>query len=293
MGAVFMKFGRVPTTDRILRLRPMRGARIAIVRRRMSATTDYKRAAIEQWTADPCGSAAGEPGTREYFEALLEARAQHAPWISSALDYAGARGLRVLDVGCGQGIDVARYALAGANVTGIDLTPRHVALARSHMAALGLDAEIVQGDAERLPFADGTFDRASSTGVLHHTPDMPAALREIRRVLRPGGRARIVVYNKRSLHYWVNQFLRAGILQRQLLRDRSMVAVLSRNVEYSTVGATPLVRAYTPRRIRRLLRASGFASVRTYVRQFDVEDAFLYHGLADRFERLRDPRVLD
>ena len=100
--------------------------------------------------------------------------------MPAALGYDEARGLRVLDVGCGQGIDVYRYALAGAQATGIDLTPRHVELARRHLSAMRLDAEIVEGDAESMPFGDATFDRVSSNGVLHHTPDLPAALREIR-----------------------------------------------------------------------------------------------------------------
>src|SRR3954447_5651040 len=248
----------------------------------MSVTTDYKQAAIEQWTADPCGSAAGEPGTREYFEALLRARTAYAPWMDSALDYAGARGLRVLDVGCGQGIDVARYALAGAHATGIDLTPRPVALARSHTAALGLEAEIVQGDAETLPFADATFDRVSSNGVLHHTPDMPAALREIRRVLRPGGRATVIVYNRQSFHYWLEQVLVSGVLQGGIRDEGSMSAVLSRNVEVSSIGARPLVNVYTPREMRRHLADAGFVGARASMAHFQPGDTFITGMLAAR-----------
>ncbi|MBA3476038.1 MAG: hypothetical protein H0T10_04715, partial [Actinobacteria bacterium] len=88
---------------------------------------DYKAAAVEQWTADPCGSsiAEGEQGSRSYFENLVRGRFEYGPWMPAALGYDETRGLRVLDVGCGQGIDVYRYALAGAQATGIDLTPRH------------------------------------------------------------------------------------------------------------------------------------------------------------------------
>src|SRR5262245_3000812 len=168
----------------------------------MSSLAPEKQAAIEQWTADPCGpeELEGEPGSRPYFERLLRGRAEYGPWFAEALDYMGARGLRVLDVGCGQGIDVANYALNGAEATGVDLTPRHVELAQQHLEAMGLGAEVVQGDAEALPFDDASFDRVSSNGVLHHTPDMVAALREIRRVLRVGGEATVIVYNRRSFH---------------------------------------------------------------------------------------------
>lgn len=113
---------------------------------------------------------------------------------------------------------------------------------------MGLEAEIVEGDAENLPFEDARFDRVSSNGVLHHTPDMPAALREVRRVLKPGGEARIIVYNRHSFHYWLTQVLYEGVLRGGLLKERSMEGVLSRGVEYSSIGARPLVRVYSPSR---------------------------------------------
>lgn len=261
----------------------------------MSAETDHKQAAIEQWTADPCGPEANgaQPGTRPYFETQLAGRRGYAPWMDEALDYSGSVGLRVLDVGCGQGMDVANYAMAGAEATGIDLTPRHAELARLHLAAMDLRAEIVIGDAERMPFEDDRFARVSSNGVLHHTPDMGAALREIRRVLKPGGEARIIVYNRSSFHYWLNQVLFRGILRGELVRERSMAGVLSSGVEQSSIGARPLVRVYSPRRLRSMMRDAGFGAVATDVRHFNVSDTFVTQALEPRVSALRDPKVLD
>jgi ubiquinone/menaquinone biosynthesis C-methylase UbiE len=234
----------------------------------------WKTAAIECWTADPCGAstAAGEPGSREYFERLLQSRREYGPWMAEALDYAGSDGLDVLDVGCGQGIDLANYAKAGARVTGIDLTPRHVELATPHLRALEMSGEAVVGDAESLPFPDESFDRVSSNGVLHHTPDMPAALREIHRVLRPGGEARIIVYNRNSFHYWLTQFLWHGLLQGRLVRAHSLDGVMSETVEYTTTGARPLVHAYTPRDVRTMMAEARFRDVRSFVRHFQPND---------------------
>jgi ubiquinone/menaquinone biosynthesis C-methylase UbiE len=186
---------------------------------------------------------------------------------------------------------VARYAAAGARVTGIDLTPRHVELAEAHLASAGLDARVVAGDAERLPFDDRSFDLTSSNGVLHHTPDILAALREMRRVLRPGGMTTVIVYNRSSLHYWCNQVLYEGVWRRRLLSEGSMDAVLSGGVEYSSISARPLVRVYRPRELRALLRDAGFADVTTVVRHFQPSDAFPVAALARWFPRLRDPRV--
>ncbi len=261
----------------------------------MASPTDHKQASIEQWTADPCGSsvADGEPGSRTYFEHLLEARHDYAPWMRDALGYDDTSGLAVLDVGCGQGIDLYHYATAGARATGIDLTPRHCELARLHLDVMGLEAEVVNGDAELLPFADATFDRVSSNGVLHHTPDMPAALREVHRVLRPGGEARIIVYNRRSLHYWINQVVYQGIIRRGLLEEKSMEGVLSRGVEYSSIGARPLVRVYSPREMRLLMEEAGFATFSSSVRHFRTTDTFVTHLLAPRIPALRDEKLLD
>jgi ubiquinone/menaquinone biosynthesis C-methylase UbiE len=178
-------------------------------------------------------------------------------------------------VGCGQGIDLAEFGLRGARVTGIDLTPRHVELAREHLASLQVDGEVVLGDAESLPFPDASFDRVTSNGVLHHTPDIQAALREIHRVLRPGGDARILVYNRNSLHYWLQQVLYTGLVAGELWRTRSMQQILSAGVERSSIGARPLVRVYSRRQMRRLFRAAAFGHCSTSVRHFRPEDTFV------------------
>jgi ubiquinone/menaquinone biosynthesis C-methylase UbiE len=253
-----------------------------------------KAAAIRQWTADPCGPVTSEePGTRAYAEALIAGRRAYAPWFSRALDYRGAAGLKVLDVGCGQGMDVIEYARAGANVTGIDLTPRHVELASRNAAALGLRAEILDGDAEKLPFSDKTFDRVSSNGVLHHTPDIEGALREIRRVLKSGGEARVLVYNRRSFHYWLTQVLWYGIRHGQLVSERSMAGVLSRNVERSSIGARPLVRVYSPAQVRRLMQSAGFTDVATSVGGFNAPDTPITDVLERRTSLLENPARLE
>jgi ubiquinone/menaquinone biosynthesis C-methylase UbiE len=199
----------------------------------------------------------------------------------------------VLDVGCGQGIDVYCFAAAGASVTGIDLTPRHIELARRHLAAMNTDAQIVEGDAEALPFPDAAFDRVSSNGVLHHTPDIQAALSEIRRVLKPAGQATIVVYNRNSLHYWLYQFAERGLLRGGLVKERSMSRVLSSSVEYSSIGARPLVRVYTAKHVRRLLAQAGFEAVTTGVRHFRAVDTRITSVLARWVQPLENPRLLD
>jgi ubiquinone/menaquinone biosynthesis C-methylase UbiE len=98
----------------------------------------------------------------------------------------------LLDLGCGGGFDafVAAFMVGPAGrVVGVDLSPEMLAVAESARAAAGLSTvEFRQADVEALPFPDATFDVALSNGVLNMIPDKPAALREVFRVLKPGGR---------------------------------------------------------------------------------------------------------
>jgi ubiquinone/menaquinone biosynthesis C-methylase UbiE len=101
---------------------------------------------------------------------------------------------RVLDVGCGTGRLAERLADAGGarSVVGIDFSAGMLAHAAERIAPLqaltNVATSLVRGDATRLPFADGSFDAAVSTEAFHWFPDQDAALRDLRRVLRPNGR---------------------------------------------------------------------------------------------------------
>ncbi len=243
---------------------------------------EAKAQAVLCWTVAPCGPSIPDlpPGSKPYFEELVASRRDYAPWITEALHYSASRGLDVLDVGSGQGIDAYEYASSGARVVGIDLTPRHVELAALHLAATGLSARFVQGDAESMPFSDDSFDVVSSNGVLHHTPDIGAALAECLRVLRPGGTFTVLLYNRRSFYYWITQAFMNGIVGGVLLRGGSMSGVLSASVEAgSALGARPLVCAYSPGEVRGLLESAGFESVEVAKRHFRIGDVPVIHRL--------------
>jgi SAM-dependent methyltransferase len=115
--------------------------------------------------------------------AVTEALELHA-----ILDLAGElRGARVLDVGCGDGALACAAALRGAQVTGVDPDPAMLAAARSRAARVGVEATFLEGQTERLPFPDAAFDVAAAITVLCFVSDAPSAMREMARVLRPGG----------------------------------------------------------------------------------------------------------
>jgi SAM-dependent methyltransferase len=157
------------------------------------------------WQAHPCGTkfSDAEIGTREFFE-RLEAHRYEKEWhIAEAAQFANARGFKVLEIGCGLGTDGAQFAKAGADYTGVDLTDAAVELARKRFELFGLKGEFQVADAENLEFPDESFDVVYSHGVLHHTPDIKAAVREIHRVLKPGGRVIVMLYHRGSYNYRV------------------------------------------------------------------------------------------
>jgi len=158
------------------------------------------------WQANPCGVkfADAAPGTRRFYE-LVEAHRYTKEWhIPIAAGFEKARSQKVLEIGCGLGTDGAQFAEAGADYTGVDLTDAAVELARRRFELFGLSGKFQTADAENLDFADESFDLVYSHGVLHHTPDTAKAVKEVHRVLRPGGRAMVMLYHRGSYNYRIN-----------------------------------------------------------------------------------------
>jgi len=159
----------------------------------------------EFWNANPlCAEAVPyAPGSAEFFAFYDRLReANEPPAFSLALhEYPRFLGKKVLDVGCGNGYVLGKYALEGARVTGIDLTETAVSISRKRFALAGLRGEFLVGNAETLPFGDETFDCACSMGVLHHTPDTARAVGEIHRVLKRDGRLIVMFYHRNSATY--------------------------------------------------------------------------------------------
>ena len=175
---------------------------------------------------------------------------------------------RVLDLGCGPGALVALLAERGATAVGIDLVEAHVAEARAGLEALGLEAEVMVGDAERLPLDDGSFDRVVSNNALQFTARFDRALMEAFRVLRPGGELALVVYHRGSIYYWWWFFLVNGLLKGELRHTRSMERTIGRNIPWAPARSNLSARAMSRRGLADQIRAAGFSSVKTLVRGF-------------------------
>ena len=230
----------------------------------------YKDRVQDQWNRNPVGSQharASQPDTLEWFLEIERHRyGEYAPWMPEVMEFRVHGGRDVLEIGGGTGTDLAQFAANGARVTDVDLAAGHLRLAEENFRLRGLRGTFVHHDAESLPFGDASFDVVYSNGVLHHTPNTAAVVREVHRVLRPGGRAIVMLYAEDSLHYWRKLVWRLGV-KGGMLERMSMGEIMSRQVERSATGARPLVKVYTARRARALFDA--FQDVEILQRQLE------------------------
>jgi ubiquinone/menaquinone biosynthesis C-methylase UbiE len=221
------------------------------------------------WTRNPMSYDVDAPishpdDSPEYFRELdsrifhprymrLTADASGKPF-SLYVDFDALRGRDVLEVGCGSGIAVQLFAEAGANVTAVDLTDWAVATTSRRLAAFGLEGDVRQADAEKLPFADESFDLVFSWGVIHHTSDMGRALRELVRVCRSGGNIVLMIYHRRSLFF---------LAYRGLQRFLPIARRLGLHFEGARAGETEglVARHFTRPELRRLLEAEGLEEI--------------------------------
>src|SRR2546423_7877221 len=257
------------------------------------ANEELKERVRAFWQTHPCGTkfSVAEIGTRNFYERIEKHRYEKEWHIPEAADFAAAKGLRVLEIGCGMGTDGAQFAQAGAVYTGVDLTDAAIKLARKRFELSGLQGNFQVADAENLKFPDESFDLVYSHGVLHHTPDTARAIREIHRVLKQGGRAIVMLYHRGSYNYRVGiRVLRragAGLLKSEAgirlvhrlsgepvdslrehassLRNANGNFAAAELLNQSTDGAgNPLARVYSRREERELLKNFRAVELLTY-----------------------------
>jgi len=191
-------------------------------------------------------------GSRGFFDDLDQYHFEKLHHLLRLVDFDGYRGQMVLEVGCGAGVDLARFAKGGALVTGVDLAPSAIDLARANFGQQGLRGEFQVANGEQLPFPDDRFDLVYAHGVVQYTPDPARLVEECRRVLKPGGRAVFQVYNRIS---WLNALSR----------------IMKVNLEHEDA---PVLRKFSIDEFRRLL--TGFSTVTIVPERFPVKSRL--HG---------------
>jgi SAM-dependent methyltransferase len=194
------------------------------------------------------------PGSAGFFADLEQYHFEKLHHLPRLVPFEGFSGRRVLEVGCGAGTDLIRFARHGAIPTGVDLAASAIKLAAGNFALEGRKARLLVADGGALPFPDASFDLVYAHGVVQYTTDDQALVRECRRVLKPGGTAIFQVYNRIS---WLNALSRVT------------------KVELEHVDA-PVYRKYSIGEFRNLLK--DFSKVRIVPERFPVKTR-LHGGL--------------
>lgn len=220
------------------------------------------------WEANPMGydwhkTIQVPEGTKEFFETT------DRRFFSSSSFYGGERpferwipfdclrGKRVLEIGCGLGAHTQLLSAARCELTSIDLTERAVRNTRERLRIWGLTAKVLRMDAEQLEFPDAEFDFVWSWGVIHHSANTERIIREVWRVLKPGGEVRLMVYHRPSISGFFS--LARGLLTGKFFKGMSVEDVLS----HYTDGF--IAHFYSRRELRDLLTRCSFSAIETEV----------------------------
>lgn len=203
-----------------------------------------------------------EPGSPGFFEDLDQYHFEKLHHLLRLVDFEGYRGRRVLEVGCGAGVDLLRFARGGAVVTGVDTSSAAIDLARRNLALHAVSGSLLVADGEALPFENASFDLVYAHGVVQYAADDGALVSECRRVVRPQGTAIFQVYNRISWLNLLSKIMKVGLEHED----------------------APVLRKYSPREFSRLLQP--FTDVRIVPERFPVKSRLhqgwkgaVYNGL--------------
>ena len=210
----------------------------------------------EYWDARPCNIRHSEAplGSREYFDQVEARKYRVEPHIPAFAEFGRWENRKVLEIGCGIGTDTINFARNGADVTAVDLSGKSLEIASQRAAVFQLRDRIcfLSADAEQLGdcLPANSYDLVYSFGVIHHTPHPDRVLEQIRKLLRPGGTLKMMVYNRWS---W-------KVLWILLAEGRGRFWRLSRLVAAHSEAQTgcPVTYVYSRNQARRLVERHGF-----------------------------------
>lgn len=221
--------------------------------------TNWQQANKAWWEATPMRYDWRDPlpfdeYTQEYYNEIdkrfLQSVWAFLPWkkypFEQLIPYAELSSMDVLEIGVGQGTHAQLIAPHCRSFTGIDLTEAAVRATTERFRLSGISGCIYQMDAEATSFPNASFDYIWSWGVIHHSADTASILREMHRVLRPSGRACVMVYHRSLWNSLVVNGLLKGVIQRQWREHGTLHGL----VQAGTDGA--IARFYRPREWVRL-----------------------------------------
>lgn len=224
----------------------------------------------DYWNESACGTHLTniDKYTKEYFENIEETRYKMQPEIPLFADFKSGKNKKILEIGVGAGTDFLQWVRNGSLAYGIDLTEEAIDHVKHRLSLYNLKAvEYKTADCENLPFDDNTFDIVYSWGVIHHTPNTSKAFDEIVRVLNFGGKAKVMIYHKKSILAYLFWF-KHSILK--LKPFRSIDFVLSNYME------SPGTKAFTVKETEYMLSKHN-------IKNLKIKSVLTYYDKLERF----------
>ena len=202
------------------------------------------------------------------FEELMQIRRHLAAVEMPLADLAGKH---VLEIGPGGGGHSCLFKKYGAKVVVADITPERAASATRKLSMMSGPSSIgLNADGENLPFQENAFDIVYSNGVLHHSENTDQCIDEVFRVLKPGGKAVIMLYSRHSATFWLNIAPRA-LVTGEIFRwpEAQWIGRLTEGRPKFGMTKNPFTRVYSKAEIRKAFGRFDIRSLRKSSFQFD------------------------
>ena len=202
----------------------------------------------------------------EYFDHIERHRYRVEAWVHEYALFTQWHGKDVLEIGSGAGTDALQFCKAGARYTGIDLTEAGIKHTRERLERLGFAPQLKAMSAHELDFPENSFDLVFSWGVLHHSPYTEEIIEKMYRVLRPGGKFVVLLYNT---HSWVvyKTLIKHGLLRMNLIKY-GYTGMMSRHTEAAD-NMNPLTKTYTRTQCKELFKQFNAVNVSTRISRAD------------------------
>jgi ubiquinone/menaquinone biosynthesis C-methylase UbiE len=215
------------------------------------------------WNQHSCGEQLYMVGEdlKSKFKNQLKERLRLEPFIPDFAEFSNWKDKNVLEIGVGLGADHQMFAEQGAILNGCDLTERAVEYTRQRLDLFNLHSDLKVADAENLPYSNEQFDLVYSYGVIHTSPNTPQAVKEIHRVLKNDGAARIMIYHKYSIvgfMLWIRYALLKG------------KPGLSLDEIYSRYLESPGTKAYSIKQAKELFKDFNSVEIDTVLSHGDL-----------------------
>jgi len=242
----------------------------------MSSPKNFREVPVDSvkkfWDSRPCNikHSSAQLGSRTFFNEVEDKKYKVEPHIIEFANFPAWKGKRVLEVGCGLCTETVNFARNGAKVTAIDLSANSIDLCKQRFKMFGLNATLVQGDAEHLlenlNVPAGTqFDLIWSFGVIHHTPHPEKVIPQLHQLLAPNGELRIMLYSKISYKLFF-------LMKETGIWDFSLMDSLVARYSEAQIG-TPVTYTYTFDEVRQLFQGFEILEIKKdHIFPYNIEE---------------------